>query len=213
MKLSGFTESVYNLCKWIVKFAYVNILWFFFTLCGLIVLGIFPAMTALYTIIRKWIRGFRDVPVFTTFWTSFKKDFISANLLGYIFLFIGFVLCADIRFFQYQEGVFYQIIFYILLAASVLYLLTFMYLFPVYVHYDVKKLHYIKQSFMIMILSPLYTVSMFSGIVVVFGVMYLLPGLVPFFSVSLLAFVEMWFAYTVFKKLDQRVNNTMEKEV
>lgn len=66
-------NKIYSLSNWIVKICYVNLLWGIFMLVGLIVFGFFPATVALFTVCRKWVLGDRDVPIFSTFWSAYKK--------------------------------------------------------------------------------------------------------------------------------------------
>src|SRR4051812_27089176 len=89
MEPQGVLGGFYRLSDWIMRLAYVNLLWFSFTLLGGIIFGIMPATIALFAITRKWeMDKEEDFPIFKTFWESYRKDFIKANLLG-VFLFIA----------------------------------------------------------------------------------------------------------------------------
>src|SRR5690625_7152266 len=70
-------------------------------------------------------------------------------------------------------------------------LLTFLYLFPTYVHYKLGFLTVIKQAFLIMVIHPLQTITMLIGIAACLVLMYYVPALALFFSGSFTAFVIM----------------------
>ncbi|KAA0550187.1 DUF624 domain-containing protein [Bacillus sp. BGMRC 2118] len=78
--------SLYRACEWIMKFAYLNILWVVFSLVGLLVLGLFPSTTAMLAVCRKWIMKQPDIPIFKTFWETYKKDWIISNIIGAVLI-------------------------------------------------------------------------------------------------------------------------------
>ncbi|MGY0702716.1 DUF624 domain-containing protein [Bacillus subtilis] len=57
MEHDGSLGRMLRFCEWIMRFAYTNLLWLFFTLLGLGVFGIMPATAALFAVMRKWIQG------------------------------------------------------------------------------------------------------------------------------------------------------------
>ena len=75
-----------------MKITYVNILWIFFSIAGLVVLGIVPSTVALYGVIRKWVMKETEVPVFKTFFNIYKTEFVKSNVLGILMGIIGYVL-------------------------------------------------------------------------------------------------------------------------
>lgn len=52
-----------------------------------------------------------------------------------------------------------------------------------------------------------YTLSMLVFSAVLFVLFAYLPGIVPFFSVSILAYGHMWLAYQVFKKVEFEIKH------
>src|SRR5690625_7886567 len=92
------TGRFMKVCEVISRMAYVNLLWIFFTILGLGVLGIIPATVSLFTITRKWVMSEQDIPVFKTFWQTYRKEFIKSNMLGVILFEIVFLLYIDLAF-------------------------------------------------------------------------------------------------------------------
>lgn len=86
---TGIMGGFYRISEWIMRFAYVNILWIAFTLIGLVFLGFFPATASLFAVVRKWIQGNNEVPIFSFFWTNYKSSFLKSNILGISIVIIG----------------------------------------------------------------------------------------------------------------------------
>ena len=82
MAIDGFLRKIYDISAWITRLMYVNLLWILFMLAGLIVMGVFPSTTAMFSVTRKWILGETDTPVFHTFWKAYKQNFLQSNLVG-----------------------------------------------------------------------------------------------------------------------------------
>lgn len=196
------TGRFIRVCEVISKIAYVNLLWIFFTVVGLGVLGIMPATVGLFAIIRKWIMNGQDIPVLKNFWQTYRKEFIKSNLLGVILFVIGYILYIDLVFLP-ADG-FFKVIRWGLLVCGLLYIIILLYIIPVYVHYELKKRLYIKYALLLGVSHPQYTLLMIIGIVILYYISSRIPGLIPFFSMVFLSYIVMWTAYQVIKKVDAR---------
>ena len=95
MQLMGMTGKFFTVCQVISKLAYVNLLWVFFTALGLGVFGFMPATIALFAVTRKWVMGDKDVPVFKTFWKTYRKEFFKSTLFGVVLFVIGYIIYFD----------------------------------------------------------------------------------------------------------------------
>jgi uncharacterized membrane protein YesL len=56
-----------------------------------IIFGLLPATAAMFAVARKWAMGEVDVPIFRTFWSSYRKEFWKVHTLGVVLTLIGFV--------------------------------------------------------------------------------------------------------------------------
>ncbi|UYZ21687.1 YesL family protein [Mesobacillus jeotgali] len=190
--------------EWITKFAYINLLWIGFSLAGLIVLGFFPATIAMFTIIRKWLKGETEIPIFRTFWTTWKSEFFRSNGLGVLVaVFVGLIVFNLV--FVEKSGTGFtsviQIPIYLFMFAAIM---TILYLFPVYVHFELKWFQIVKNSFLMMLISPIENIVMIAGIAAVLFVIRFIPALGFFFGGSLIAAIIMSAAYLVFGKMDRK---------
>ncbi|MBS4207827.1 YesL family protein [Bacillus sp. FJAT-50079] len=211
MQMGGIMGGFYRISEWIWRFFYINILWLVFLIPGLIVFGFFPSTAAMFAVMRKWVRGEPDIPVFKTFWASYKKEFIKSNLLGLIIVLIVYVLYIDFQFIKSSPSDFVR--FFHLPLVSVLFIfgLVLMYLFPVFVHYDVRLFQVFKNSFFIMIMFPFVTIMMGVACFAVYFIMMKIPGLIPVFGVSIYAYAISWGANLAFTKLELREEESKEK--
>ncbi len=197
--MQGAIGKFYQVSEWIVRLVYVNLLWIFFTLLGLGIAGLFPATAAMFAVIRKWIMEGLSVPVFTTFWTAYRTEFFKINLLGLILMVIGTILYLDLHFFQSAkptDSQFFQyLLFFAYIGVVLIYFLVLAYLFPVYVHYKLRTLHYLRYTFYLAVKHPFRTVLMFAGNMALFMLFGFFPGLFPFFGGSAFGLWMMWNVY------------------
>lgn len=196
-------HSLYRVMDWIGRLIYINILWIFFTLIGLIVFGFFPATAGLFTVVRQWLLKKTDISIWQTFWTAYRESFVKANIIGFIFVIIGWILQIDLRFFQAQSdtNLTYLCLTYFSIGMFIIYMVVALFLFPTFVHYELKTVQYIKQAFFIVILRPMDASMAVAGFIIVYYVMTTMPVFIIFFGISSLAITTMWAANRAFTHL------------
>ncbi|SER79485.1 Uncharacterized membrane protein YesL [Gracilibacillus ureilyticus] len=199
--------------EWITRIAYLNILWILFTVTGALVLGLFPATAAAFTVTKKWISGKSDIPVFKTFWRSYRESFKTANFLGLMISLFGYILYLDFLFITISPNEYALLLTIPFLFISILYFLTLLYIFPVYVYYDMKITKAIKSAFFIMILNPMQTVIMVFGLFGIGAVLWYFQPLIFFFSMSLITIALMMPARRAFEKIQQKQERYKSKKL
>lgn len=178
--------------EWALKLFVLNLLWFIFSLLGLGVLGFFPATVSVYALLRKMIMSSQNTPIFKTFWRTYKKEFLKANLLGYLLVIGGVILYLDLRILQQLKGnLLNQSVTIFIYILSIIYILTFFNIFPIYVHFNMRFFDYIKHSFVLVIGKPLNTLITVIGIAVTVFFYLKIPGLIPVFGISIFCFIIM----------------------
>lgn len=202
MQLNGAMKVVYQAGEWIIRLVYANLLWMLFTLLGLGIFGFMPATVSLFALLRKWIIGNEVDSAFTIFWTNYRKEFLKANLFGVMFLVIGLIIRLDILFFQDSSNLVFQILFVLMICLSLLYFITLVNFFPVYVHYDLSIFNYVKYAFLIGLSQLSSTLMMIFGSIIIFCLYWYVSGLIPLLCVSLFCLNIMWFGYRSFKKIE-----------
>ncbi|WP_163101955.1 YesL family protein [Peribacillus alkalitolerans] len=202
MEMNRLLTGIYNLCRWITHFAYINLLWIMFTLLGAVILGIVPSTVAMFAVARKTAMDKEDIPVFKTFWRTYRTEFIRANGLGLLLIAIGLIWYLDLQFFRQFEGPFYTIMSYLMMMLGMVYFILLLNIFPVYVHYDLKIYQYLTHALKIGFLKPTTIVCMLIGSLCTYYFLIYLPGLIPIFGISFFVYFNMWVAYKTFENID-----------
>ncbi|WP_181348094.1 YesL family protein [Thalassobacillus sp. CUG 92003] len=204
MNGKGIVTTLDLLLQWITRLVTVNLLCIGASLAGLFIAGVFPATAAALGVSRKWLRGEEDFSVWKTFFHSYKKDFIAANLIGWLIAIVGIILYVNYQLIIGNQGDFPFFIPFAFYPVLFLYFIMAIWTFPLFVHYKAKCFHHIRNAVIIGLSKIHYTLGI--G-VVLFSITYLslsYPGLIPFFSISVAAICSMWFTLRVFNQIDDR---------
>ncbi|WP_318614294.1 YesL family protein [Sporosarcina sp. YIM B06819] len=203
--MNRFALGFYHYSEWIVRLAYVNLLWIAFTIAGLGIFGFMPATISMFAVIRKWRMGEVNVPIWSTFWKNYKKEFIKSNVFGTIFFLIGYVLSIEFQILRNTDQLIYLIVSYGVLGLFLLLLITFIYFFPIFVHFKLENIQYLKWPFIMGIIHPILTIVL---LVVIGGITYVtvlyMPGMLLFFGGSVIAYVLMWGVTMTFPKYESK---------
>ncbi|MDR7078470.1 putative membrane protein YesL [Neobacillus niacini] len=213
MEEKGVMGGFYRVSDWVMRLAYVNLLWIFFTLIGGIIFGVMPATVAVFAVTRKWIMDKdEEVPVFKLFWKSYRSDFLRSNLLGLFLLFGGGILYlyhANLDVLPTQLQGIFKVIFY---SVVIIFGMTVTFLFPVFVHFNVNVKQYMKNAFLVGLSFPHYAILMLFITSVSIVVFQYVPVLFIFFGVSVNAILLMKIAYAAFYKIALKQNEKIEEE-
>ncbi|MCM3716390.1 DUF624 domain-containing protein [Alkalihalobacillus oceani] len=197
-------RALYSILEWITRFAYLNVLWIFFTLTGGIVVGLFPATVAMFSVIRQWLKGKSDQPVFHTFWQLYKQEFRKSNRLGIIIYLISFIFIFNLFFLQANIG---ELLIWTsapLLGGMLLFILILFYLFPAYAHFDLPVFQLIRNAFLTMLVSPLHTLFIILGLGGFYLLATVIPALAVVFGASFYSFITMWVALDAFQRIHKK---------
>ncbi|MCB5237510.1 YesL family protein [Niallia circulans] len=214
VEIGGWSGKIYDVCQWITRLAYINLLWIIFSALGLFIGGLFPSTVAMVTIIRKWLQRETDISVLNTYWQTYKQEFGKANKLGaVVFAFIVFIY-MDWRIISSIQGSVNVVLLGLLIGGIFLAFLTLLYLFPVYVHYELEVLQYFKVAFFLACTHPLHTLSMIIGVctMIFLGVVFTGAGLL--FLGSGLASIILYFSKPIFTKMDElRITKLQQSDI
>lgn len=201
--MKGFVGGYYRFAVRLTNLVYLNLLWISFTIIGLGIFGLFPATAAMFAVVRKWVRK-EEVPIFQTFWKYYRKEVVKANLLGIMFLLIGYILFIEFQILWGTNQLAYLIASFGVVALFIIYAIVLLYFFPVYVHFNLTKREYFKWPFIIGIIHPILTVFLIAlvGFLHYFTLMTI-PALLFFFGGSVTAYVITWGAAKTFSKYEK----------
>ncbi|RXJ02571.1 DUF624 domain-containing protein [Anaerobacillus alkaliphilus] len=194
----------YRICEWIMRFALLNFLWISFTLLGFIVLGFFPATVAMFTVVRKWIMKQSDIAIWKTFFTSYKSEWLRSNLFGIIILGLGGIIYLEFTVIKDTNDLLLQVSKYPLFLLFLLFCVLLLYGFPTYVHYRVRLYQVFKNSLLVSLINPFFTIVMVLGLALIYLLVKILPPLLLFFGGSASAYFIMWCCYQAFLNVQAR---------
>ena len=188
-----------------IALAYINAIWILFSLVGLVAFGIFPATTAMFAVVRKLIKDEEHFKIFPTFWTLFRTDFLKANGFGLIFLIVAYFFYFDFYFLQMNSGKF-QFLFPVLIFVLISGILTLLFFFPVYAHFNLSFFQYIKQSFLIAITSPIEVIAIGASAGIIYMNAIIFPGIIPLFTGSVFSYLATLISFRAFSRIEKRKN-------
>jgi uncharacterized membrane protein YesL len=190
-------ERLNHVLTIILNLVYVNFLWIIFTILGLGIFGIGPSTYALVSICRQWVRG-QSLPVFKTYWKSYKESFRESVIISWIYLIGGIVLIVDL---MHVANWYVRVALFVI---SFIYLLSLVYIFPIMAHYNWKGIRIkIKMSLIFGFSCLQYSLVLF----LVTGVIYwaatnFFPGVLTFLGISFLFYLITWTANQVFTRME-----------
>ena len=201
MVLRDLGSSLYMMLEWVTRFAYLHLLWVLFTLAGVVILGIYPSTTAAFAIMRKWLHGESDLPVFKTFWTYYRNEFWKSNHLGLYITIILFVILVDLFYITSMVESSFSWISVPLLAGMLFFSFLLLYIFPVFVQFDQSVLMTIRTAFLLMLISPIQIFMVMICLLAIAVIVWFFPAIGFIFGIRLYAFVSVWVAGYSFKRL------------
>lgn len=179
------------------SFVLLNLLWLLFCLP---IITIFPATTALFGTVRKWVRLGFDVGVFRVFVQQFKENFKKSLSLGFLWTIAFLILYADLSIVLKNEFTGKGFLLILLFFFTMLFAFVTIYQFLLLVNYELKLFHVLKNSLLLSLSHMEYTLLFLGLILVMLIVIYYFP-IFLLISGSLLAFIM----YGLFHKLSSKL--------
>ncbi|WP_066196037.1 YesL family protein [Gracilibacillus timonensis] len=236
MEINGFTGGLYRISSLITIFTGSNLLWILFNfpivyliLCiifaqnvsQIITLGItillitpivfFPATTALYGVIRKWVYG-EEIKIFQFYLRFYKENYIRSAVGGSLICLMWIVLFADYYYFTTFFANWFIYLFIVVAIFSFIFTLHF---FSLTVHIHVKLKDTFKFAILLTFGKPLLTLVLGAIIVLIMYLsFYMLTFLIPFFLGSLITYLSFYGFHKFYMKIhsfkitDQKISHT-----
>ncbi|WP_088102016.1 YesL family protein [Halalkalibacter urbisdiaboli] len=195
------SDGTLKVSEWLMQLAFINVLWLLFTIAGLGLFGWAPATVATFGVLRKMLLSpEEDVPLFRTFLQLFRRDFFSANGLGFLIVLGGLSLYASGSIIsEMDSSLFLKLL---LLMVVFLFGVIILFLFPVFCHYQLSLQQTIRYSLAIG-LANLHYLSLLVVIVILIIIVYgTLPATMIFYFISVPGLIIMHFSLKVFNKIE-----------
>ncbi|MDN4523003.1 YesL family protein [Fictibacillus fluitans] len=179
MQGSGLIAVFYRICEWVVRFFIANVLWLVFNLpivflafnvflakspdhllANLILIALlapfcfFPATSALFGVVRKWIMGNSDNSLLMLYVRSYKENYVKSMTGGVLFTVLWSILIIDYFYFMKLNSPF---IYLFAAIGAYIFVITLHFLSnTVHVHLAFWAL--LKNSFLLGIGRPVQTI-------------------------------------------------------
>ena len=195
----------------------LNLLW---TVCSIPVITIGASTTAVYYVTLKMVRDENDSTV-RSFFHSFKDNFKQATAIWAIFLAVGLILAFDIWFFVTGQapvpGIAGNLMTAISGGMAILYLLTYIYVFPIQARFYNPVKYTIRNAFIMSIRHLFQTVGIVCmDILIVIGAiasLFYMPqifALFILFGMPLMAFANSYLFVPIFKRYSPKERDTQD---
>ena len=195
----------------------LNLLW---TVCSIPVITIGASTTAVYYVTLKMVRDENDSTV-RSFFHSFKDNFKQATAIWAIFLAVGLILAFDIWFFVTGQAPVPGIAGILMTAISggmaILYLFTYIYVFPIQARFYNPVKYTIRNAFIMSIRHLFQTVGIVCmDILIVIGAiasLFYMPqifALFILFGMPLMAFANSYLFVPIFKRYSPKERDTQD---
>ncbi|CQR47168.1 hypothetical protein BN1058_01459 [Paraliobacillus sp. PM-2] len=191
--------------EWITKMLHVQILWVLGTLLGLVIGGIFPATFAMFAINRKWVLG-QDFAVGKTFFQTYKENFLKANGLGFGLGLVGASFIYYMNLFSAIGGITSIVLVVITFTFILLFLMTLLFIIPVYVHFNISIPEVVKHALVMSISNPLHVLLMVLTFIGFWFLTDMVPVLLPFIGISVFTYILMRIAIAAFISVEKKIN-------
>lgn len=194
-------NTVFKIAEIIYRFVALNLIWLLFFIVGLGIFGFMPATVALFSVIRQWIKGEKDLRLFSMFYHYYKTEFIRTNIIWSIFLVIFYVIYVNFSFvpYYYSENIHF-LLYVLIFVASLITVVTLINLFTVIAHFEFKVIQYIKIALGMVFFRPVKSLMQLLWLFVYYLIALNWPTVSIVLGVSVFAFIVMALNYQTFEK-------------
>lgn len=202
------------------KIADLMILNFLCILCCIPIVTIGPSITAMFYVTMKMVKN-EESYIIKGFFKSFKENLKQGVLINLIMLLLAAVLLIDIRIMAAQEGTVYKVLYTIFLAFGVVYIMIYMYIYPVLAKFYNTIKHTFINAMLMSVRHLPYTFLMVLVTAAPFAIILFVPidGVQSFmmlggimFGFSLVAYINSKFFVKIFDNYVPKEEEISEEE-
>lgn len=234
MEFKGAMGGLYRITEWISRIAFSNILWalcsipfLFAGIMKIIMLGsevgganeqimlnwilgvfapftVFPATSALFTVVRKWVMGNTDVSTFRTFFQGYKENYFKSMIGGLIYTLLFVIMYVDVTVYMTQMPNF-KIVGILMLVLMIILFVSMFNFFSIVVHYQMTFKEVMTNSILLTIARPIRVFSTLigAGLLLYIGLRY--PVLYVICIPTLVAMLAFFNFFATYNKLQLQV--------
>lgn len=173
----------------------------------------FPATSALFTLVRKWIIGDADVPIIKTYFVSYKKTYVQSMVVGIMYSLLFVVEYIGYNFYANQEN-FAQVLSSLYIAFIFVTILSVFLFFCLQAHLYMKTFALLKNAILLSIGRPFTSLSIIvTNMAIVYLFFSFYKGFLAFFFLSsVIAFMTFFHFHRMFQKIQDKHQQYMESQ-
>ena len=193
-----FNSKYYHTLDTLTKVAVINILWFITSLVGIGVFTFMPATVAVFVLMKEMVDK-NDTPVFKPFYRIFGKEYLKSQGVFLVLLLIALILANNFITYYNQaleaQRMIFSIAFYATSFLILLYIMTLLHVFLIYIyfpHYKVFRI--LKFAFIVSFLFPFRTILLIlfnMGFLLIFVFIPQTSILFPLVFIGLSAYISL----------------------
>ena len=130
-----------------------------FLICCLPIVTIGASLTALHYVTLKMARN-EESYIIRSFFKSFRQNFRQATVIHLIMLAVGIILYLDLNIASGMDGSISRVLYILLIAFGFLYLMIFLYIYPVLAKFYNSIRNTFRNSFLMAVRHLPYTILM-----------------------------------------------------
>ncbi len=188
--MNKFTATVFNVTSVIAEMVVLNIPWILVSLCGMVVLGVFPASFALLERCQAVLSGeVSSGGTLKAFWAAYRRNFVRANVLGYsvgLLLVVGLI---DLRYLLHATGALAEFAAIMIIGTAAMIGIVSPSIATACAENGTITREALKRGATAVVVSPFWSALRALSIAVVCGALYLAPGAAVAVGASMVGFV------------------------
>lgn len=196
--------KLFRTAEFLTMLAVLQLMWIGLILLGGIILGIAPATVGLFSVMRERIQGQDDLKTLAKrYWEIYKREWVSANKIGVILIVIGYFIILNLKILLAMPAGSNFIMLSIMTLITILYAVLCINIFQVFAHYELPFFRYFSTAILLSVSFPIQALGSFLGIFILYKLFAFIPGLLPFFGISLTVIFLTWMSSQIFKMKDE----------
>ncbi|WP_206912592.1 hypothetical protein IGL98_000446 [Enterococcus sp. DIV0840] len=183
----------------------LNLFFWLFSCCGLIVAGVGPALKTVNELFVSHEFNYKDITL-KEGWVSFKRNFIRGNIIFYALLLLLALLAYNLFLSVQIQGLSFLMIDFLLVFAMIYAAVTFQYSLLLDSYYEIGLKNLLKLAFISTLSNFTNLLKIAIGVSVILFVTWKFKGLILFGTFSM---IQIW-SFTATKSWRQTIDQRLE---
>jgi uncharacterized membrane protein YesL len=171
---------------------------------------LFPAISALFAVVRKWVMGDTDIPIFKTFFKGYKENYKQSMIGGFFYTLLFVVMWVDYQVYMTLDNL--QLVGGVMLLLLVILFVSLFNFFSMVVHYHMGIFMILKNAVLLTVIRPFRMVATVLGSGLLLYIASLYPVLIFFFIITLISLWSFFNFYGSFLKMQEKAERLKQLE-